>query len=85
MSDLLVRVNLSLLDGDQLPLYLKVIQIVSQFEDLLLHLKHLALDMLTAEKPEDLVHLEVLIDLVDEVDHLLLHGTHHSLVLSVQV
>ena len=35
VSDLLVGVNLSLLDGDQLPLYLEVIQIISEFEDLL--------------------------------------------------
>lgn len=63
MSDLLVRVNLSLLDGHQLPLYLKVIQIISEFEDLLLHLMHLPLDVLAAEEPEDLVHLKVLIDL----------------------
>jgi hypothetical protein len=83
VSDLLVGVYLSLLDGQQLPLYLEVIQIISEFEDLLLHLMHLALDVLAAEEPEDLVHLDVLIDLVDKVNHFLRHGMHHSLVLCV--
>jgi hypothetical protein len=83
VSDLLVRVNLSLLDGHQLPLYLKVIQIISEFEDLLLHLMHLPLDVLATEEPKDFIHLKILIDLEDEVDHLLGHYKHDSLVLCV--